>query len=633
MSSTNICSDLYSDPALNYVDAGWNLFSGLIDSSYALATEQIGNLNNFTVEFHTWDASFQPIGVLSGFNRPERPEYPSIAVPDFTVNIPDAPTVAISPITIETAPTEPSYLSNPPVIQSYAAPEPFDVERPGDAPIITIDAMPTAPTIVLPDSPTLEIITIPDAPDITITPFSEEAPIFDTAAPNEIVNFTETAYDSDMLDTVRSQIARWINDGGLLPPAVASRLWERAISRDDMSALKLSQEAREMHGSRGWDEPNGVLASRNMEIILANRFARGNINRDIYIQDETVAVENLKFAVQTGLQLETTLLQAHLAVQQRKLEFAFKSKDVAIAVFNANVAAFNATVQAYNARVDAYKAFLDGLRAEVDVYRAQVEAAKVRGDINEQRVRQYAEEVRGRLAQAELYRGQIEGFKAGIDAQRARIDGFRSEVDAFRALSDAHKSEWDGYRAQLEAEAAKGTLFETMTRAYGTRVSAWQTKAQVRIEENRSNLLNTDALLRQHDSSVRVQLARLEALRSQLTAQTANIDAIARIYAADVQAESTAVDADNRSFAIETERERARVQLALEDAQIQIAQLNQRASLLLRAYESAGQGSSQLTASAFSAMNFSAGVSSNQGRNKSCSTSFNYSGEIADAGV
>ena len=633
MSGTNICSDLYSDPALTYVDAGWDKFTRLIDSSYSLATAQISNLNNFTVQFHTWDASFTATGVLSGFHRPTRPDYPSIAVPNFAITIPDAPTVSISPITIEAAPAEPTYLLNPPVINQFSAPEPFDQTRPGSAPTLNIGDAPTAPTLTLPSSPSLEAIVIPDAPNITITTFNEIAPIFSAATPSETINFTETSYVSSLLDTVRSQITRWINDGGLLPPNVASRLWERAISRDDISALKFSQEAREQFSSMGWDEPNGILSRRMMEVQQANRSARSNINRDIYIQDETVAIENLKFAVQAGLGLETTLLQSHLAVQQRKFEFAVKVKDVAIAVFNANVAAFNATVQAYNSRVEAYKAFLDGLRAQVDVYRAQVEAAKIKGDINEQLVRRYAEEVRGRLALAEMYRAQIEGFKAGIDAQRSRIDGFRAEVDSYRALSDAHKSEWDGYRAQLEAEAAKGTLFETMTRAYGTRVSAWQTKAQVRIEENRSNLLNSDALLRQHDSSVKVQLARIEALRAQLQAQTANIDAIARIYASDVQAESTAVDADNRSYSAETERGRARVELALRDAQLQIEHLNQRAGLVLRAYESAGQGASQLSASAFSAMNFTASVTSGQTRSKSCDTNFNYSGEIKDAGV
>src|SRR5690606_5021657 len=110
---------------------------------------------------------------------------------------------------------------------------------------------------------------------------------------------------------------------------------------------------------------------------------------DIYIQDETQAVENLKFVVQQSMQLEFTMLQAHLTVEQRKFEFAVKIKDVALAVFNARVTQYNAAVQAYNGRIEAYRAFLDGLRAQVEIYRNQVEAARVRGDINEQRVRMY----------------------------------------------------------------------------------------------------------------------------------------------------------------------------------------------------------------------------------------------------
>lgn len=635
MSSTNICSDVYGDYAINITDYALGQLIPLALNAYTLATEQTAALTNFTYAFHTWDASFTADGVMSGFNRPTRPETPVITAPDLTGEVPDVPTITVRQLVLENAPAEPSILSNIPTFLTPVLPAALDAERPGAAPTLDLDDRPVAPTIDEPAAPDLLDVSalIPDAPSISVTEFAEEAPEFDAPVPSETVNFTEEAYTSDLMDTLRTQYNRWIDDGGLLPQAVATALWDRAVGRDDASALKLRQEAREGFAARGFEEPNGILARRQVEIDLANRTSRNNINRDVYIQDQTVAVENLKWAVQQGLQLETTLLSAHMTVQQRRLDMALKSKDVAIAVFNAHVARYNALIQAYNARIDAYKAFLDGLRAEVDIYRAQVEAAKIAGDINEQRVRLYAEQVRAQLTRAEMYRAQIEGFKAHVDAERARIEGYRAEVDAYRVQVEAHGTEVDAYRSQIQAEAEKGKLFETMANIYGTRVDVWRTKGQTAIAEQQANLASQEAYFRQHEGQVRALLARLQAAETLIRAQAAQADATARMYEADVRLEDTAVNADTRAFQATTERARARSDQANRDAELQIQQLIQASTLALRAMESAGQSSSQLAASSLSALNFSAGVSSSQSRQKNCSTSFNYSGEPADAGV
>jgi len=633
MSSTNICSDLYDDPALILVDSAWGIFKGYADEGISRALEQIDRLNNFTVSFHNWDSSFDATGTLSGFVRPTMPTLPTINAIDLSGDVPNAPSIAIESIGIDAAPNEPDALNNPPSLDfSYVKPV-LNATDPGDLPVLVFDDKPIAPTITLPDLPTLDTISVPDAPTFSVEMFSETAPEFDAPVPNENVSFIETAYSSTLLDEIKATLSGMIQGNFALPAAIADALWGRALSREDGSTAKLKQTAREEFSSRGIDEPNGMLSDRLFEVEQTNRSNRNSLNRDLMIQEENIAVENLRIAVNAGIQLESTLLQAHLAIQQRKFELAIKIKDVAIAVFNAQVARYNALITAYNARVDAYKAFLDGLRAQVDLYRGEVEAAKVRGEINVQRAQLYAEQIRGEISRSDIYRAQVEGFRASIEAQRAVMDGYRASVDAFKARVEAYGIEWNGVQSEINAEVARGNLYNTVVEGYSGRVNVWAKKQDVRIETHKENLTNSDALLRQHDNQVKVLLARLEALKTYTTSQGLQSEQLSRIYEAAARVESSAVEADNRAFSAETERARARSEAANRDASLQITQTVQIAGLLERALESAAQASSQVAASSFSAVNFSAGVSSSQGRSKSCSTSFSYSGEIIDAGA
>lgn len=628
--SNNVCNSTYTDPAPLYFDLAYATIMPLATSSVALAQSQIEAITNFEVPIQQWEASFDATGDLAPYVRPPKPELLDITIPAAPV-VPEAPTLNLPPLSVGPAPQEPAELSNIPVFNRPPTPEPLDAERPGPAPTVQTPEMPVAPVLVDPDDVELELIELPTVPGITIERFEELAPEFDAAVPSEAVSFTEEAYESAFLDKLKGTLSTMLDGGFYLPEAVTTALWAGAVQREDASSLKLMQEQRELHSNRGFDEPDGVLASRLLEVDLANRARRGDLNREVYTRSETIAIENLGRAIASGLTLESSLLQAHLTIQERQFQMAFKVKDLALAVFQARVTQFNGAVQAYNARVDAYRAYLDGLRAEVDVYRAEVEAAKVRGEINEQRVRMYAERIRAQLARAEAYRAQVEGVKAFIDAERSKIEGYRAEVEAFGSLVDAKNSEWEAYRTQIMADAEQGKVFETLSRVYGTRVEAYRTGATVQIAQQDSHLKAAEADLRRHDNMLRALLAQLENARTVIAAQTAHNESAARIYTAEAAIEQAVSDSNTRSFQAETERSRVRSETIIQNVRLAVEQILGVKGLMLEALKSAGQATSQLAASAMSAMNFGASISSSQSRSKACSTSFSYVGEIADA--
>ena len=615
---------------------GWGTYYEFARSAYLNATTNAANLGGFTVSFHNWNADYNVDATLSGFLRPTRPDLVGITAPDLSGDIADAPAVAIPPVVLDAAPAEPASVLSPPTMNlTVNAPDALDVDRPVNAnpadfslaaptePTINLDAI-LAPEEVLPD--------IPTAPTIDISEFAEAAPVFSAAVPSEQVNYVESPYVSAFLDAVKTHMTN-LMDGQAMPPEVEAALWSRAIDRDDQANLQALQEVNEDFASRGFGaEPNGMLAKRRLEVIQNNRNKRADLTRDIYIQNQTVAVENIRFAVTQGIQLEGTLIQAHLQTEQRKFDLAVKIKDVAIAIFQARVTEYNAVVAAFNARIAAYQAFVDSKKAQAEIFRSQVEAAKVQGEINEQRVRAYEARMRAEGVKADVYRAQVDGFRARIDAERSKIEAFKAEVDAYRSQVEAYKVEWDAERTRIEAEARKGELYKTLVEAYSNRVEIWQTKGRARIENHRENLLSAQALLQQHDAQVKTVLARLEATRTLIQAENAQNDSLTRLYQADAQVETAAAESDLRAFNAQVASENARLEVLLKDAALQIQQANQNASLLLRAMESNAQVSAQLAASSMSAVNFSAGVSHSTSRGEGCSTSFNYSGEILDAG-
>jgi hypothetical protein len=633
---TTSCSSIVPDVAPGLVMDAWSTFRGFAYQGLALVTAQIDSLNNFTIPFQQWDASWQADGTLSGFTRPQRPTLPPITAQDLSATIPGAPSVAIPPVALTAAPSEPTFVRNPPNLNlTVNAPDDLDAERPDSAPELNIPDLPDLPALTMPDAPDLEDIGpyLPEPITITVTEFVEPAPEFDAPPPSESLDFTEAEYVSALLEKVKARVSAMLDGGTGLPAAIEAALFSRAADRDDASAAKLAQEVREEFASRGFDaEPNGILARRALEVRQTNRNARAGTNREIRLQNAELEQRNLQFAVTSGISLEVSLLQAHLAVEQRKFEYASKLKDISIAVFQAHVTRFNALVAAYNARIEAYKAFLDGQRARVDIYRAEIEAAKARGEINEQRVRAYEAQIRAEQAKADAARALIEGFRARIEGERAKIEAYRGEVDAYRSYVDAYRAEWETERTRLEAEASRGRLYESAVNAYATRINAWAKTGDARIEEHRANLTSAQALLQQHEAAVRTVLAKLQAIETYTRAQASQGDQLSRMYEAEARVEAAAVDADNRAYQTQTDRERNRLEVKLADVRIQIEQVTTIANLMLRAMESAAQAGSQLTASAYSAVSFSAGASSSQSRSQGCDTNYNFSGEIATDG-
>ena len=100
----DVCNTIGGDIAPVLVSDAWAVFQGFAGEAYTLAQEQAATLNNFQIQFHDWDASFQVDDTLSGFHRPTRPILPTITQVNLSDQIPNAPSINIPVLQIGAAP-------------------------------------------------------------------------------------------------------------------------------------------------------------------------------------------------------------------------------------------------------------------------------------------------------------------------------------------------------------------------------------------------------------------------------------------------------------------------------------------------------------------------------------------------
>ncbi|MEO7198913.1 MAG: hypothetical protein ABIY56_01710, partial [Dokdonella sp.] len=234
------------------------------------------------------------------------------------------------------------------------------------------------PQLALAPFPTLPK---PVAPaDLTYHP-----PVLPGAPPTLTVpNVPDLTYVSQLLAGVKNVLGAMLG-GEAMPAALAQALRNRAYTEANTEEGRAVGQAYDEFAARGFNEPAGQLNRRITEARSDALAKRQLINRDIYIQDQTVAIDSLRFAVTGGIQLEGMNVQ----VFQAEADVALKAVDVSIETnklimdqYRLKVEVFDTQLRAEIARVDTtLKAFL----AQVDVYRADAQIATAAGEYDNRR--------------------------------------------------------------------------------------------------------------------------------------------------------------------------------------------------------------------------------------------------------
>lgn len=628
--ATTWCPDLSADAAITLVGSAHDKFMELGSTTYNMAVSNLQGLNSVRLDPIDFNVDFRFADPQATFQRPRRPDLDEGALefraPD--VPLPSAPGFVAAPISISEAP---ELDAQPPTLAFGAKPTTPNVIEPtlpvDPAPIV----LPAEPTYVLPQVPTFEALNLPDVPNIVLPEFEAEKPTFIEPPFNDTWQFEAAPYVSTLVDTLTATLKPMIVGSQALPRIIEDAIFQRARSRIELDTQRNVDQAVSEFAARGFAEPQGMLASRILEVRQTGQGAVAEASRDAAIKQFEESLANQRMAIAQGAALEGTLAQLHTDEQKLMLQAATFQRETVIAVLNARISVFNARLQAYQTDAQVLRDRIQAELAKVEVFRAQIEGERARGEINEQRVRLYESQLRGVTTLADFYRTRVEAVKVQADINRFGIDKYRAQVDAYEARWRAHVAEWQGYTASVEGEGKRADLYRTLVDANAKRVDAWAASNNMQFEAERLRMAQHGVDLDVWCAGIMRWDATLSGERARLAAVGQAFDAKARIYSADAGVEQTASAAADRSFELGLARERADVDVQLQQAQMRIQQMLGLLSQSAEIQRAKAQISSQLAASTMSAVNYGASVSSGRSKSNSCSQNYSFQGEIADA--
>lgn len=597
----------YSPPAESVIQTGWSTADSRATAAFGLASSLMGAVANVDIPFEAITSGFTAPAISYTLSLPEVPAAPTVVFPALT----DPGDLVLAGVDEVVPGDVPVFSAVVPVVQILDKPDALSATAPGDAPLVSDVTIPDAPVIVFPTDPTLQLISIPAAPTLALPVWTGVAPDGTSlVVPTTGFVWSEDYYDSALLGDVTGRLTTMLLGGTGLPAAIEQAIWDRGRAREDVAAIKATQETYEEFSARGFMLPTGALAGRVAEVWQKNHEASSTFSRDVAIKQAELEVENLKFSVATGMQLEGQLMTYSGQYAQRALDAAKVSVQVAIDIFNAQVALYNARLQAYQTEAQVYKELIQAESLRLEQYRTEIEAQKLVGDINIQAIQIYSERIKALLAAVELYKAQLDGVKTVVEVDRTRIEGFRATVDAYKSEVEAKTSEYQAWSESIKGETAKVSIYEAQARSYATLVDAYKTGETVKIENLKSQI---DA----RGLDVKVFSERVNYLAEQVKAGVAQVDSSVKVY-----------DGQSRVYSAQIGGEQARVQALAEQIRLIIAAGSTDADLKLRAaglnveqlirtttleqegLKSAGAAAAQLAASAMSAFNLSASVSS-----------------------
>lgn len=628
------CPTFIGSSADAIVNESWPTFRGYAIESFQFAHDLIENLSTFTVQPISFGVQYDVNGTLSGFRRPSFNS--TINTNDLKYDtsifdgLQDPPSSDIGP--------DPNFATFPQQFSGelhYNPPTPvgpLTATQPPDSaiPSVTSITLPTAPVLDNPSVPVLREIVIPTMQPITLPTFDGVKPQVDFAPPSSSITFSPTAYNDALLTQVKAQLATMLTGTTGLPVAVENALFARARSREETTAFKAIQEAREEFAARGFSLPPGSMAARIDEIRQNTQNQSNSLNRDAYINTQNIAIENLRFSVAQSIALEQALLSHDMALQDLALRAQIAVVDSAVKIFDAQVSLFNAREQAYAIDAQVFRDKIQAELAKVEIFKAQIDAQKLIGEINQQDIAIYEARIRAAMLLLEEYKAQLEANNIIREGDRIALEIFRGRVGIYSEEVRAWATQWEGFKAQVEGEATKGRFFEILVNGYAANVRAI-------AEQNNEYIAQKDLALRRRGLDLDAWKAQLSLVTEKLHAERDRVAALVSVfgaqvdkYRADATVESAAADTDTRQFQAQVENVRAQVDTYLKAVEMNIQQLIQGSAQILEAVKGAAGAAAQLAASSMSALHMSAQVSSGNSTSmaSNCSTDYNFSSSV-----
>lgn len=369
-------------------------------------------------------------------------------------------------------------------------------------------SIPTAPTL---NDPVFVGVAPTDPTSLTFAEFlaalTTSYATYSAQIPNIVQSNWRTWYsillaDHPMIGTLQAILNSYFGSGGAgIPSAIEIGITTRQTSRVAGEQRRARSKVWDAMDKAGLYLPSGALMSGLKESAQLESEANSKAITDVAIKQLDLEHDHMKFMLDLGLKLESTLCETSMGIAKVMTECNAQAIEITKTVMMGMVEINKIIVSIYLAKWEGYK-------AAVEVYKAQISAnenririfeAQVRAELAKTEVNKSVAEVLGALANANqaivgMYKAQIEGETAKLEIDKVKVQIYEAQMRGFVAGVEAYKARWDGYTSEVNGSLAQAKLFESQVVGYKAQVEAYTAQAQAYESRTRGLAMRADAI-------------------------------------------------------------------------------------------------------------------------------------------
>lgn len=484
---------------------------------------------NFAPEMNALDPELAQLPDLPSFSLPNTPIAPTANSLNFTEH--NFEFGEIQPI-----PTGDFNFNEPALVTFNDVAKPTlnkSYEKPV-RPNIQFDTMDVqAPDIIFDDLPVLREVDLPTFEFQPIAEFDKEAPDV-VQVEQALGEFQEKIrFDSDqLLEKSKASFNTQFDEEGRVLKAQYNRLsdwvegkdtpwsyiyrkiedllYAGVTDREHKTTERAVQQIRDEWSARGFSAPQGALDKRIDATREEGRMRIAEANRSIATDSFNKQLDEVRFLIEKGLQLEALLYQRF--TDQRNYEFEiFKYRMESYwNIFNAVTNLFNAQNEAFKVYFEVYRLEVEHQFKEIEAFRAELDAKRSVIEINQQEIQVYQTKLQALNTRVEVYNSQLRAVAQKNDVFKSQIDLYRTELEGVSNEIDLDKLQVQMYQSEMDAEKTKFSVNEMLLQNHSMRIQAYAAK--------------NDVLIKNQSTNIDVAKLRLDKYQAQISQEKARID-------------------------------------------------------------------------------------------------------------
>lgn len=445
----------------------------------------------------------------------------------------------------------------PQISGEYQLPQRPDIDFQVDnveAPIIVFDDLPPLLEI---DLPTFDYQPLEDfdgeAPDINsvedaLNTYKTEL----STAVEDLMNRADAGFEDQFKEETKvfkdqyNKLAKWVS--GEEPAwhrayqVIEETLRAKARDGEDRQTLKAVREVVDEWAARGFSQPQGALDKRVDTIREEGRFRTAEANRAITADTYNKQLEEVKYLIAKGLELEENLYKRYVDKRDYELQVFKYRMEAYWNVYNAVNALFTAQNEAFKVYFDVYRLKLEKQFKDIEVYRERINAQRALLEVNDQSIRVYNTKLQALNTRVDLYKSQLQAVVQKSEVFKSQIDLYRAELQGASEEINVDKLRLEMFQTQLDAEKTKFGVNELLLKNYTDRVNAYATRKEVEIKNQESNIAVARLHLEKYQADLTHEKAHIDYQLAEAQNATSNFMRNVEMYKLNVEKDMNRID-------------------------------------------------------------------------------------------